>query len=276
MQNTEYHPNQSLQNKIKQLRNLLIELQPAYLAVSGGLDSRLLAFLADYWELDYRAIFFQGPQITPKEKAFTQKFLEDLNIDFSILEINPLQEENVAANNPDRCYYCKTFLFNSAQNLIGIPGVNILEGSHLSDLNEYRPGNLALQKLQIISPLARAGFYKPEIRECARYFKLTHWEQASRPCLLTRFAYGHPPQPRELELIAQAEDQLGDLGFRDFRIRVLADKYYLQMANSEKELYAEKEQETREVLSGLTPLEIFFTPQVSGFFDQNTPTDTGA
>ena len=110
MQNTEYHPNQSLQNKIKQLRNLLIELQPAYLAVSGGLDSRLLAFLADYWELDYRAIFFQGPQITPKEKAFTQKFLEDLNIDFSILEINPLQEENVAANNPDRCYYCKTFL----------------------------------------------------------------------------------------------------------------------------------------------------------------------
>ncbi|MFW6415557.1 MAG: hypothetical protein ACOCZ2_04490 [Thermodesulfobacteriota bacterium] len=268
-QNPEYRPNNSLSKKIEDLQELMQQLQPGILAVSGGLDSRFLAHMADAWNLDYQALFFQGPQMTPREKTFAHKFLRGLNIPFSVLEINPLEQANVAANNRDRCYFCKSHLFESAQNLVNNRRQNILEGSHLSDANEYRPGHRALQELQIISPLARAGFYKGDIRSCAHYFGLVHPDQSSRPCILTRFDYGYKPNTNELHQIAGAEDRLCDLGLKDFRIRVLADKYCLQVKSSEQGLFSQNLEAVEKILqqAGLTRFEIIFSSRVSGFFD---------
>jgi len=269
-QNLEYNLNNSLLKKIEHLRELMLQLQPGILAVSGGLDSRFLAHMADYWQLDYLALFFQGPHMTPQEKTYAHEFLQGLNIHFSVLEINPLEQPNVAANYPDRCYFCKGFLFQSARNLANGRRQNILEGSHMSDTNEYRPGHKALQELQIISPLYRAGFYKEEVRSCARYFGLIHPEQSSRPCMLTRFDYGYGPDSNELYQIACAEDNLYDLGLQDFRIRVVAHQYYLQIKSSEQELLAKKRKKVEKILhqAGLTPFEIISSARVSGFFDR--------
>jgi uncharacterized protein len=77
-----------------------------------------------------------------------------------------------------------------------------------------------LKELDILSPLASAGLYKNEIRHLSRELNLATWCKPSVHCLATRFDCGETITKHKLNLVAQAEQVLSELGFSQYRVRI--------------------------------------------------------
>ncbi|MFO8031293.1 MAG: hypothetical protein R6U22_02010 [Desulfohalobiaceae bacterium] len=261
-----------LQEKLLHLRQRLQSLQPGLLAVSGGVDSRLLAWLIKHWGLDFRLVFFSGPHISPAARDGALGFLQGLGLPYQVQARDPLQDPEVAVNSKQRCYFCKLALFGPASQEARstLPGLSLLEGSQLSDLQGHRPGLQALKELQVQSPFVSAGLDKGDIRSVALAMGLEQPEQPSRPCLLTRFAYGLPPEHTLLQRLGRAEDSLQGLGLQDFRLRVLSrDTFCLQLKQQERDSWMENQEQALQILEqeGFFGIEIMFSQHISGFFD---------
>jgi uncharacterized protein len=268
---TDRIPSRHLAAGTEELLHRLRDLQPGLIAVSGGIDSRVLFGLARAADLDFEPLFFTGPHMSTRDCQRGRECLAAWGDTGYILELDPLREEAVRANDRSRCYHCKRLLFSRAAELAGkLDRPHIAEGSHSGDLKEHRPGRLALRELGIASPLADASLDKADIRELARILNLAPPDMASRPCLLTRFAYDRTPSPEELERIGRLEDELADLGLNNIRLRVLRDgSRLLQIARDEEELLEAKRGGVEQALArhGLDPCPIRITERISGFFD---------
>ncbi len=260
--------------KAEKLLNRLKDLQPGIIAVSGGIDSQFLFGFARSEDLDFVPLFFSGPHLSPRERRQGKDCLASLSRSAGqILEVDPLLEEAVRSNERSRCYHCKYLLFSRAGELAeSLERPFLAEGSHAGDLQEYRPGRQALRELGVASPLADASMDKADIRALARILDLAPPDLPSRPCLLTRFAYGRSPAPEQLQRIGRLEDELLDLGFENIRLRVLEDgSRLLQIARHEEELLEAQRAGVEQALSrhGLDPCPVRITERISGFFDHS-------
>ena len=128
-----------------------------------------------------------------------------------------------AVNSRERCYACKRALMRRLREaLAAAGGCRILcDGSNADDLTAFRPGQRAVREAGVLSPLALAGLHKQELRDLGAAWGLDDPQQAARPCLLTRLAYGMHPEPVLLARLAAAEADLAALpGLGDFRLRL--------------------------------------------------------
>ena len=96
---------------------------------------------------------------------------------------------------------------------------HVVFGTNLDDLDDYRPGNRAMNVFGVHSPLAKAGLTKQDIRELSRQLELETADVPASPCLASRLAYGLEISEKRLEQIEQAEDFLRELGLVEFRVR---------------------------------------------------------
>ena len=96
----------------------------------------------------------------------------------------------------------------------------MLDGSNINDISDYRPGVRALRELGVISPLQEVGLTKEEIRILSRAHGLNTWQKPSFACLASRFVYGEEITREKLDMVDQAEQKLMDLGFHQFRVRI--------------------------------------------------------
>ena len=139
---------------------------------------------------------------------------------------------NVLKNNPqDRCYHCKKLLFSKLSELAN--GHNIIDGTNYDDLSVYRPGIKALKELGIISPFAKFGITKQEIRDYAKECGIDIFDKPSTPCLATRFPYGAELTPEKLRLVEHGEKILKDLGFSCCRLRLHNDIARIEIPQSD-------------------------------------------
>jgi uncharacterized protein len=250
------------------LAGRLRELAPALLAVSGGLDSRLLAFLARTWGLAFELVLFQGPHLPRTETIQAALWLHRLGLPYRILDADVMDAPQVAGNTLERCYFCKRELFAQAQAIAG--GRTLMDGTNADDAASFRPGIRALKELGVRSPYAELGITKDQVRSLAAAVGLDFPDQPSRACLLTRFAYDLPPDEDTLERLALAEDQLAALGLENFRLRVpCADTYSLQLDIREKAFLTHHQQEIHTILThfGFFPYTLLWSENVSGLYD---------
>lgn len=226
---------------LDRLERLLRACSPMALAFSGGLDSRFLAHMALRAGKGAQAHLFhiQGPHVQSAESARAVAWAADRGLGISLVSLNPLDIQEVRANNKLRCYHCKRFLFTAVQNAAsahaffsGRPPL-LCDGSNASDSESYRPGTRALAELGVRSPLAEAGLRKDDIRRLAALTGMDRPDQQARPCLLTRFAYGLSPTPETLAGLEKAENALAKVlaefqaeanaaAVPDFRLRFVA------------------------------------------------------
>jgi uncharacterized protein len=210
-----------MEQKIKNLKELLGRYKSAVIAFSGGVDSTFLARIAQEVYNDRLLL------ITATSSTYPFYELEEAKSLASILKINHriiVSEEidipGYSDNPPDRCYYCKSELFGKIKYIAQRENYEaVFDGSNADDTKDFRPGMKAKREKGVISPLAESGFTKADIRAMSQELGLPTAQKQSYACLASRFPYGEKITVEKLDRLAKAELRLRELGFTQFRIR---------------------------------------------------------
>jgi len=195
---------------------------PALVALSGGVDSSLVAaFAAEALGASAVAVTLEGPAVARSEVARARRVAAAIGIDHVVLPIDPLENPEYRANPTDRCYHCRT-VETGALRAFGEPRriAQYLDGVHVGDLADDRPGLRAMEEAGFHHPLVWGGWTKSTVRESAQRRGLPNWDQPSDACLSSRVAHGDPISAELLRRIESAEAVLLERGFRRVRVRV--------------------------------------------------------
>ncbi|MCK4908351.1 MAG: ATP-dependent sacrificial sulfur transferase LarE [Planctomycetes bacterium] len=232
---------QSLQKKYKYLITLIKELDSVVVAFSGGLDSTLLAFLTRRVLGDRaRAVTATSETYTPAELAETRQLAGEFNLTHEVISTHELSCDDFAKNPINRCYYCKQELFKKLRKIADRENIkHVVDGTTLTDDNDYRPGRQAARELRVRSPLKEAGITKKEVRLISRLLGLPGWDKPSGACLASRFPYGEKITEEKLRQIAAAESYLKELDFKVVRVRHHQDIARIEVGQDELARFAE-------------------------------------
>lgn len=210
-----------LKKKTEQLLELFRSFGSCVVAFSGGLDSTVVAKAAQL-ALGDAAIAVTGvsASIASSELEECRSLAKLIGIRHELIQTeelaNPLYQRNLG----DRCYFCKSELFDKLGDLASRFQVAVVvDGANSDDHSDHRPGLMAAREKNVRSPLAECHFTKKEIRELARFWGLPNWDKPASPCLSSRIAYGEEVTPQRLAMIEKAECFLRDNGFRLLRVR---------------------------------------------------------
>lgn len=211
--------------KRDQLLQTLSEYGSCAVAFSGGVDSAVVAKAAQL-ALGDSAVIVTGDSdaLADGELEQARELARLIGVRHVVVETEEMADPDYVANGPDRCYHCKTNLYEKLREVAEQAGVTVLvNGANVDDLADYRPGMKAAAEQSVQSPLAECGFTKPEVRQLAKAWQLPVADKPATPCLSSRLAYGQQVTPERLSMIDAAEQLLRALGFREFRVRFHGD-----------------------------------------------------
>lgn len=203
-----------------QLREFFAAHPKAALAFSGGVDSAYLLYAAKTCGVNATA-YYVNSEFQPRfELDDARRLASELGMPLRVLPLAVLSDPTVAANPPDRCYYCKKRIFSAIAAAAAEDGFSLLlDGTNASDSADDRPGMRALRELSVRSPLRECGLTKAEIRARSAAAGLFTWDKPAYACLATRVPTGEAITAEKLAVTERAERLLAELGFSDFRVR---------------------------------------------------------
>ena len=190
-------------------------------AFSGGVDSSYLAFAARRVLGEQAlAVTADSPSYPRSHRAMAERIVEDFDIPHRFVQTAEMERDDYRKNAPDRCYHCKTELFEVMGRVREELGFDaIAYGVNTDDTGDYRPGHRAADEHAVLAPLLDAGLSKEDIRALSRAAGLPTAELPASACLSSRLPYGTEVTPERLRQVDEGEERLRALGFRQVRLR---------------------------------------------------------
>ncbi|HZY46185.1 MAG TPA: ATP-dependent sacrificial sulfur transferase LarE, partial [Candidatus Bathyarchaeia archaeon] len=181
------------------------------------------------------AITAVSESLPPGELEIAAKTARQIGIKHITVNTDEVHRSDYKANATDRCYYCKDTLYRELRRQARHLGLGtILDGTHMDDFQDVRPGLLAAREAGVRSPLAEAGFSKEDVRETARLLKLEVWDKPAMACLSSRIPHGSEITVEKLSQVGEAESIVKRLtGARDIRVRHRGSVAAIEMAPGE-------------------------------------------
>jgi uncharacterized protein len=182
----------------------------AYVCFSGGVDSTVVLAACVRAGVDTVALLGVSPSLAASERADAHRIANEIGARVEEVETNEMELAGYRANAGDRCYHCKSALYDTVQALAASRNSDevIFVGTHVDDLGEHRPGLQAAMERGVVAPLVDAGFSKADVRALAREWNLSNAEKPAAPCLASRVPVGTEVTPERLGQIEAVEEFL--------------------------------------------------------------------
>jgi len=210
-----------LQRKSDALRDVLRSAGRVLVAYSGGVDSSYLAWAA-HAALgdDSLAVTAFSPSYPEAHREMAERVARDFGIPHRSVDTSEMDSADYRANRPDRCYHCKSELFNVLGGLReSLRFDAVAYGINTDDTGDFRPGHRAADERGVLSPFLDVALSKSEIRALSRAAGLPTADLPASACLASRLPYGTEVTEQRLRQVEEGEAALHRLGFRQVRLR---------------------------------------------------------
>lgn len=257
------------ENKLTQLNKLIKSFKNAAICFSGGLDSSFLAKCAIDALGSENVIGFiaKGDSLPQWAFEIAKYTAKKIGLNLIVIPTNESQLPEFKNNSPQRCYFCKKYIFSKIIDSANSHGFkNVLCGTNFDDLDDFRPGNRATKELGVLTPLLDCRITKNEIRKLAKQLQLPNAEMPATPCLASRVPYGKKITDEKLNQIEKAEDLLIDFGFEVCRLRHHGNLARIEVPEAQIGLLFKDSNRLQELISGIKKLGFkYVTVDLEGF-----------
>jgi len=204
-------------------------------AFSGGVDSSYLAWAA-HRALGEGALAVTAlsPSYPAAHRRQAEEVVRTVGLRHRFVETHEMERPAYRANAPDRCYHCKSELFEVLGALRDELGFDaVAYGVNTDDTGDFRPGHRAAAERGVLSPFLDVGLSKAEIRALSRAAGLPTADLPASACLSSRLPYGTEVTPERLAQVEEGEERLRALGFRQVRLRHHGELARIEVAPGE-------------------------------------------
>src|SRR5690606_1212921 len=146
------------------LEERLLALRPLAVAVSGGVDSMTLAWLAHCLAPGTRLFHALSPAVPAAATARVLAHAKRWGWNLAVIDAGEMDDPHYRANPLRRCYHCKSNLYAAIRRQ---GSFNIAAGTNRDDLRDFRPGLQAAAEQGVFHPYVEAGFDKALVRALA-------------------------------------------------------------------------------------------------------------
>ena len=176
-------------------------------AVSGGVDSMTLAVVAGRVQPETQVFHAISPAVPAAATARVQRYAAAENWRLTVIDAGEMDDEAYLSNPANRCYFCKTNLYDSVSRQTDLV---LASGTNLDDLDDYRPGLVAAEEHDVCHPYVDLGISKSGLRAIAAELLLTDLQELpAAPCLSSRVTTGIAIDPELLPVVDEVEQEVG-------------------------------------------------------------------
>ena len=177
------------------------------IAVSGGVDSMTLAHVAAMHSRAATTMYHAtSPAVPAAARERVQAHATEHGWQLVVVDANELADERYRANPVDRCYYCKTNLY---ERIAQATSDTIASGTNRDDLSDFRPGLRAAAERNVVHPYVEADIAKADVYAIAQSLGLADLQRLpAQPCLSSRVETGIAIDPVDLAFIDAVESKL--------------------------------------------------------------------
>jgi pyridinium-3,5-biscarboxylic acid mononucleotide sulfurtransferase len=219
---TETRGPQGLTERTSRVKEILGDLGSVIVALSGGVDSSVLAQLSrsTLGEAATLAVIARSPSLPTGELKAAITVANTIGIRWQVIDTAEVEDERYAANRSNRCFFCRDELFGRLAAVAREQSMaHVVYGEISDDLDDHRPGAIAAQRHGVRAPLREAGMTKTDVRALARAHDLPVWDKPAMACLASRIPTGVRVTTELLAQIDRAEQIVLAVGVRRCRVR---------------------------------------------------------
>ncbi len=208
-------------NKVERLKKIIGRYSRIAVAYSGGVDSTfLLYFIKRVAEREVIAFTSISETYTEDELRFAEEMAKSLYVKLVKIKTDEFSDKRFISNPINRCFYCKLNLFSKINDLKDRYKFDVIfDGTNYSDRKNFRPGKMARDRYNVLSPLELAKITKDDIRRYSKKFNIAGYDRPPNACLASRIPYGTPISKDRLDRIHKIERFIHSFGIRTLRVR---------------------------------------------------------